>query len=126
MAKAQAQGSPPFEVEATHNLTTRLWERAAHPGGKHILSYPTGDGWAGLSWEQLGERVRAAAGGLIAIGVQPGDRVALMSATRLEWTIADLAILSAGAVTVPIYETSSSLQSGWILSDSDAKVAIAG
>lgn len=126
MARTQTEGPPPFEVEATHNLTTRLWERAARPGSEHILSFPAGDGWEGLSWEQLGERVRAAAAGLIAIGVQPGDRVALMSTSRLEWTIADLAILSAGAVTVPIYETSSPAQCEWILSDSGARVVIAG
>jgi long-chain acyl-CoA synthetase len=126
MAKAQIQGPPPFEVEATHNLTTRLWERAACPETAPILWYPTSDGWTGLSWGELGERVRRVAAGLAAVGVQPGDRVALMSATRLEWTIADLAILSAGAVTVPIYETSSPAQCGWILSDSSAKVVIAG
>ncbi|MGH8902598.1 MAG: AMP-dependent synthetase/ligase [Egibacteraceae bacterium] len=126
MVRTQIQGPAPFEVEATHNLTTRLWERAAQPGAEHILCYPTSGGWAGLSWGELGERVRAAAAGLIAIGVQPGDRVALMSSTRLEWTIADLAILSAGAVTVPIYETNSSAQCGWILADSGAKAVIAG
>lgn len=126
MARTQMQGPSPFGVEATHNLTTRLWEGAAGPGAEHILRYPAGGGWAGLSWGELGERVRAVAAGLIAIGVQQGDRVALMSATRLEWTVADLAILSAGAVTVPIYETSSPAQCGWILSDSGAKAAIAG
>ena len=120
------QGPHPFEVEAAHNLTTRLWERAARPGGTDILRYPTNGGWAGLSWGELGERVLAAAAGLIALGIEPGDRVALMSATRVEWTIADLAILSAGAVTVPIYETSSTEQCRWILQDSGAKAAIAG
>lgn len=126
MVRMQMQGPPPVEVDPTHNLTTRLWQRAARPGGDQILRYPTTGGWAGLSWTELGERVRAVAAGLVAAGVQPGDRVALMSTTRLEWTIADLAILSAGAVTVPIYETSSTLQCAWILSDSGAKMAIAG
>jgi long-chain acyl-CoA synthetase len=125
MARTQIQGPPPFEVEPTHNLTTRLWERAARAGAEHILCYPTSGGWVGLSWEDLGERVRAVAAGLIASGIQPGDRVALMSATRFEWTIADLAIISAGAVTVPIYETSSPAQCGWILRDSGATMAIA-
>jgi long-chain acyl-CoA synthetase len=79
-----------------------------------------------MTWGQLGERVRAIAAGLIALGVEPGDRVALMAGTSIEWTLADLAILSAGGVTVPIYETSSPDQCAWILSDSAAKHAIAG
>ncbi len=69
-------------------------------------------------------RVRALAKGLIASGVAPGDRVALMSHTRLEWLLVDYAILAAGAVTVPIYETSSAEQVQWILGDSGAVLAV--
>lgn len=72
---------------------------------------------AGLTAATFYEQVRAVAGGLIASGVRPGDRVALMSMTRIEWAIADFAIWHAGAVTVPIYETSSPDQVRWILSD---------
>ena len=67
----------------------------------------------------------ALAKGLIAAGVKPGDRVALMSRTRYEWTLIDYAIWTAGAVTVPIYETSSAEQVEWILSDSGASAAFA-
>ena len=63
--------------------------------------------------------------GLIALGVQAGDRVAIFSATRYEWVIIDLAILSVGAVTVPIYETSSAEQVRWVLTNSGAVVAFA-
>ena len=73
---------------------------------------------------QVADQVRAVAKGLVASGVEPGERVALMSHTRLEWMIADLAIMSAGAVTVPVYETSSAEQLDWILQDSGAVVAI--
>jgi long-chain acyl-CoA synthetase len=125
MGKTSIQGPPAVEVEASCTVTTRLWERAARPDSKHILRYQTAGGWAGLTWAELGEWVRGVAAGLISVGIEPGDRVALMSATRVEWTIADLAILSAGAVTVPLYETSSAEQCAWILSDSGAKVAIA-
>ena len=62
--------------------------------------------------------------GLIAAGVKHGDRVALLSATRYEWTLIDYAIWSIGAVTVPIYETSSASQIQWILTDSEAVVAV--
>ena len=64
--------------------------------------------------------VTRVAAGLIAAGVQAGDRVAVLSRTRYEWSLADYAILAAGAVTVPIYETSSPDQISWIVSDSGA------
>src|SRR3954451_20340337 len=73
---------------------------------------------------ELATRVRALAAALIADGVGPGDRVLLMSRTRAEWSIADYAIWAAGAVTVPIYETSSAEQVAWIASDSAATAAI--
>src|SRR5690606_4256815 len=60
----------------------------------------------------------------IAAGVQPGDRVALMSRTRYEWTLLDFAIWSTGAITVPVYETSSAEQVAWILSDSGATACV--
>jgi long-chain acyl-CoA synthetase len=78
------------------------------------------DKWWSVTAYQLNEQVRASAKGLVAAGIQPGDRVGIMSRTRYEWTILDFAIWTAGAVVVPIYETSSAEQVQWILSDSDA------
>ena len=72
----------------------------------------------------LHEDIRATARGLAAAGVRPGDRVAIMSRTRYEWTVTDFAIWHAGAVTVPIYETSSAEQVRWILTDSKALCVI--
>ncbi len=66
----------------------------------------------------------ALARGLIAAGIAAGDRVALMSRTRYEWTVLDYAIWTAGATTVPIYETSSAEQVEWILTDSGARALI--
>jgi len=80
-----------------------------------------------VRWVSAGEfaaRVRVLAKGLVASGVGPGDRVALLSRTRLEWPLVDLAILMAGAVTVPVYETSSVEQLRWILGDSGARLAV--
>src|SRR6478672_10922887 len=84
---------------------------------------PSG-GWTHVTWAQFADDVAAVAKGLIAEGLQPGDRVALMSRTRYEWTLVDFAAWSAGAVVVPIYETSSAEQVQWILSDSDAHLVI--
>ncbi|NEE57970.1 long-chain fatty acid--CoA ligase, partial [Streptomyces sp. SID8455] len=92
---------------------------AQHPDVA-VMSRKVAGAWADVSATQFLAEVRAAAKGLIASGVQPGDRVALMSRTRFEWVLLDFAIWSAGAVTVPVYETSSAEQVQWILGDSGA------
>ncbi len=84
----------------------------------------TPQGFDNYSSNDLFDRIRTLSLGLAAIGVKPGDRVALMSDSRPEWVIADLAILTAGAVTVPIYPTLPPAPAGYILADSGAEVAI--
>ncbi|WP_163699039.1 AMP-dependent synthetase/ligase [Mycolicibacterium sarraceniae] len=76
--------------------------------------------WADVTCAEVAAQIRSAALGLIAHGVQAGDRVAILSATRYEWVVLDYAILSIGGVTVPIYETSSAEQVHWVLEDSAA------
>ncbi|WP_315774343.1 AMP-dependent synthetase/ligase [Rhodococcoides kroppenstedtii] len=83
-----------------------------------------GPSWTDVTAADFAAQVRAVAKGLIASGVEQGDRVALMSATRFEWPLLDYAIWAAGAVTVPVYETSSAGQVRWILENSGARVAI--
>jgi long-chain acyl-CoA synthetase len=85
----------------------------------------TGDEWSDVTWRQFHEEVTGVAKGLMQAGVQAGDRVGLMSKTRYEWTLVDFAIWYAGAVAVPIYETSSSEQVAWILGDSEAVAVVA-
>lgn len=82
------------------------------------------EAWVDVTTTEFLTQVRAVAKGLMSCGVEPGDRVAIMSRTRYEWTLSDFAIWTAGAVTVPIYETSSAHQVEWILSDSGAKGVI--
>lgn len=90
----------------------------------HVIFQRLVDGaWMDVTCAQAAGQIRAAALGLIASGVKPGDRVALLSATRYEWPVIDLAILSVGAVTVPIYETSSAEQVQFVLSNSGAVIA---
>ena len=81
--------------------------------------------WTDVTCAQAASQIRSAALGLIAEGVKPGDRVALLSATRYEWPILDFAILSVGALTVPIYETSSAEQVRFVLADSGAVLMLA-
>jgi long-chain acyl-CoA synthetase len=89
-----------------------------------IFSRKVAGEWEPVTTKDFAASVRSVAAGLVAAGVSPGDRVALMSRTRYEWTLCDYAIWTAGAVTVPIYETSSAEQVAWILSDSGAALAI--
>ena len=100
------------------NLTNLIAERAWFEPERITMSRPLGDGWQSVTAREVDEEVRATAKGLIAAGIQIGDRVAIMARTRYEWTILDFAIWYAGAVVVPIYDTSSAEQVDWILNDS--------
>ncbi len=100
------------------NLTNLIAERAWFEPERITMSRPLGDGWQSVTAREVDEEVRATAKGLIAAGIQIGDRVAIMARTRYEWTILDFAIWYAGAVVVPIYDTSSAEQIDWILNDS--------
>ncbi len=91
------------------------------------MVYSKRDGhWRPLTWAQMGERVMAAAAGLCALGVEVGERVAIYAASSVEWVLADLAVLSAGAVDVPVSETVMQETAGYILGDAQAKVAFVG
>jgi long-chain acyl-CoA synthetase len=91
---------------------------------QHVaLRRNTGADWADVTAAQFAEEVVGVARGLIAAGIEPGERVAVMSKTRYEWTVVDFALFSVGAVVVPIYETSSAEQVEWILADSGARAA---
>ncbi|WP_405582529.1 AMP-dependent synthetase/ligase [Streptomyces sp. NBC_01092] len=83
------------------------------------------DQWKSLSWAQAAERVHAIAAGLIELGVQSEQRIALASSTRLEWILADLGIMCAGAATTTIYPQTNAEESAFILSDSESRVLIA-
>ncbi|MFJ8956739.1 AMP-dependent synthetase/ligase [Streptomyces sp. NPDC102381] len=109
-----------YEVPADGNLTDIVRRNAAQHPDVAVIGRKVGGTWQDVTSVQFLAEVRAAAKGLIASGVQAGDRIALMSRTRYEWTLLDFAIWSAGAITVPVYETSSPEQIQWILGDSGA------
>ncbi|WP_326638132.1 AMP-dependent synthetase/ligase [Streptosporangium sp. NBC_01755] len=109
------------DVPTSANLTDTVFRRAEEEPGAVALRRKVGDDWAAVTAREFRDQVAGVAKGLIAAGVEPGDRVALMSRTRYEWTVIDYAIWAAGAVGVPIYESSSADQSTWIISDSGAK-----
>ena len=115
------------DIPSSASLTDVVFERAASDPGRVVMrrKSATGNaGWQDVTARQFADDVAALAKGLIATGIAAGDRVALMSRTRYEWTVIDYAIWAAGATTVPIYETSSAEQVEWILADSGAHALI--
>ena len=102
------------------SLTDALLKHAAESPLRVTMVRREGDAWIDTTSTELLELVRGVAKGLVASGIRPGDRVCIMSRTRHEWTLFDYAIWYAGAISVPIYETSSVEQMQWILRDSGA------
>jgi long-chain acyl-CoA synthetase len=116
---------PPLVPAATEGNLSDLPARNGVERPDHVaFSRRTGAQWVDVTSAEFLAEVRALAKGLVAAGVDVGDRVAIMSRTRYEWTLADFAIWTAGAVTVPIYETSSAEQISWIVGDSDCVAVI--
>jgi len=91
-------------------------------GSQPCFRYKEEGGWRDLSWQEVERQLFAIASGLSALGVKKGDAVAIFSATRYEWVLCDLAILSLGAITVPIYQSNTAEQAAFILQDSQSKV----
>src|SRR4051794_20611404 len=89
--------------------------------GRTAVMYKSGDEWAEVPFEQMGEIVSEAARGLMALGIEKGDRVAILSNTRPEWTYACFAILSAGGVSVSIYQTNSPSEVQYVAHHSESK-----
>jgi len=113
-----------FSVAENDNVAASVFEHERDDPDHVILQRLVDGAWTDVTCAQAAAQIRATALGLIAEGVNAGDRVAILSATRYEWVILDYAILSVGAVTVPIYETSSPDQVRWVLEDSGAVLAV--
>lgn len=115
-----------FEVPAivpadpNANITDLLVERVKATPSLALFSVPEGDGWRDITAAAFQRDVIALAKGFVAAGIEPGDKVGFIARTTYEWTLVDFALFFAGAVMVPVYETSSAAQISWILSDSGA------
>jgi long-chain acyl-CoA synthetase len=115
---------PPLRTPPEAHLLAALWRWAEHEPDRPLLAARDGDHFRALTAAQVRTTVRAVAAGLVGLGVAPGDRVLLLSRTRPEWVLLDHAILAAGAVTVPVYDTASPVQIAAILANSGARVAL--
>ncbi len=113
-----------FEMPTSGNLTDDVVRRGTQAADRVMFRRRAAQGWQEVTSGEFLTQTRAVAKGLIAAGIQHGDRVALISKTRYEWTLLDYAIWMAGAVTVPIYETSSAEQIEWIMADSGARAIV--
>jgi long-chain acyl-CoA synthetase len=102
-----------------------MWKRrVARSAGRPAFRHKEGNAWATVTWAEADAVAREIASGLVAQGVVPGDRICLLSQTRLEWVLCDLGILLAGAVTVPIYASNTAEQCEFIIRDAGAKMVI--
>ena len=112
------------QLERFDNLVSLFLTRAAEKGDKPFLWAKRDGAWQPTSWAEAARQVAALAASLKAIGLEPGDRVALVSENRPEWLIADLAIMAAGCVTVPTYTTNTTRDHAHVLGNSGARAAI--
>lgn len=122
MQEYTSPGAIPVDPELT--VPDTLWAvESAHPS-KPVLAHRDGDSFVEMTLAEMAGKVRRLAAGLMALGLEKGDRVCLFSPTRIEFTLLDYAIWAAGCATVTIYETSSAEQVEWIVGNSEAKAII--
>ena len=112
------------DFDTYNSLVAMFLDRAGIRGDQPFLSAKHDGEWHATSWRETAERVCLVAEGLLGLGLEPGDRVMLVSENRPEWCIADLAIMAAGLVTVPTYTTNTERDHLHILENSDAKAVI--
>jgi long-chain acyl-CoA synthetase len=114
-----------FLADRAPTVGRMFLDRVAQTPDRPAYRYPEGDGWASVSWQETGSRARSLAAGLVALGIEPEERVAIVSGTRYEWILADLAIMSAGAATTTVYPSTVPSDVAFILADSQSRLAFA-
>ena len=100
-------------------------DRAAATPQREAFRYPAGSGWASLTWDQARERVCNLAAGLLGLGIGPEDRVSIACSTRVEWVLADLATMCAGAATTTVYPSTQPEEVAYIVADSGSRIVVA-
>src|SRR5450759_2627524 len=109
---------------ASQTIADLISRSAAEHSGRVAVRYKQDGAWRDVTYAQLEEIVQEIALGLIDLGIEPGERVCILANTRPEWSYVDMAITSAGAVVVPIYQTNSSEECLWVVSDSGASTIV--
>jgi long-chain acyl-CoA synthetase len=109
------------------NLALLFLNRVEASADREAFRYPAGDAgnWVSVTWRQAAERVEALAAGLLALGIASEDRIGIASTTRMEWILADLAIMCAGAATTTVYPSTNAEDTAYILADSESRIVFA-
>lgn len=122
--------STPEQLEIVNDrapsMGAAFFSRVKQSGPREAYRYPDEDeNWHSLTWTETGDKVTRLAAGLVSLGIQPEERVAIASNTRVEWILADLAIVAAGAATTTVYPSTMSDDVAYILADSDSRIVFA-
>jgi long-chain acyl-CoA synthetase len=107
------------------NVGRQFFDRVQESPEREAYRYPRGDRWESQTWRETGDHVTRLAAGLVALGLQPEERVGIASSTRFEWILADLAVMCAGGATTTVYPSTMADDVGYILADSECRVVFA-
>jgi long-chain acyl-CoA synthetase len=107
------------------NVGRQFFDRVSATPNREAYRYPKGERWESQTWQETGDHVTKLAAGLVALGIEPEQRVGIASGTRFEWILADLAVMCAGAATTTVYPSSMADDVGYILADSECRVVFA-
>ena len=113
-----------FVDNLPQNVAVLFLDRVATSPNSEAFRYPRGETWESVTWKQAGDRVRALAAGLVALGIESEQRVGIAAGTRYEWILADLAVMCAGAATTTVYPSTNSSDTAYIVGDSECRIAI--
>ncbi len=114
-----------FVDKMPRNVALQFLERVQKAPEREAFRFPKDDGWESLTWQETGERVRRLAAGLLSLGIEQEQRVGIASSTRLEWILADLANMCAGAATTTVYPSTHAEDVAYILGDSECRIVFA-
>src|SRR3954466_11519496 len=114
-----------FVDRMVDNVALQFLDRVDRSPRKEAFRYPEGERWTSVTWAEAGEQGSPIAAGLLALGLEPEQRVGIASGTRYEWIVADLGILCAGAATTTVYPSTNEEDTAYILSDSECQVVFA-
>ena len=107
------------------NVAVLFLDRVAKSPSSEAFRYPKGDAWESITWQQTGDRVQALAAGLLSLGLESEQRVGIVSNTRYEWILADLAVMCAAGATTTVYPSTNAEDTAYILSDSESHYVFA-
>jgi long-chain acyl-CoA synthetase len=125
VTSATTAPDPAIIEQRAANVALQFLRRVDSSADREAFRHPDGDTWTSVSWRQVGEQVDRLAGGLLALGIEQEQRVGIASSTRLEWILADLAVMCAGAATTTVYPSTMAEDVAYIVADSECRVVFA-